>query len=227
MALTTVFILIIGEDWNWTMYQWTRAYGWDSQVSYFTSIFFFVFLMIIGNIVLFSVFTAILLQNFDGPDDDEEEEEEADGGVATEADAAKLLDAAPQSMSQRLMSKDTWAELATNFKFAFGKKARKEKILKDEGGEADAIELAEQAPPKGPDGKGLLGVPEHVDAGSSASELSVHSHHSRRGPFEEGPETREERRRRRADAKKRALLERRRQMTLFHYVPEETEDVAR
>jgi hypothetical protein len=33
-------------------------------------------MMIFGNIVLFSLFTAILLRNFEGGDDDEEEEEE-------------------------------------------------------------------------------------------------------------------------------------------------------
>ena len=32
--------------------------------------------MIMGNIVLFSVFTAILLQEFDDPDEEDEEEEE-------------------------------------------------------------------------------------------------------------------------------------------------------
>ena len=60
-ALTTVFILIIGEDWNWTMYQWVRAYGSDSALSYHIAIFYFVLLMIFGNIVMFSLFTAVLL----------------------------------------------------------------------------------------------------------------------------------------------------------------------
>ena len=60
-ALTTVFIIIIGEDWNWSMYQWARAYGYGSSVSYHIAIYFFVVLMIFGNIVLFSLFTAILL----------------------------------------------------------------------------------------------------------------------------------------------------------------------
>ena len=60
-ALTTVFIVIIGEDWNWTMYQWVRAYGSESSVAYHIAVIYFVLLMILGNIVLFSVFTAILL----------------------------------------------------------------------------------------------------------------------------------------------------------------------
>jgi len=60
-ALTAVFIAIIGEDWNWAMYQWVRAYGYGSSVSYYIAIFFYLILMIMGNIVLFSLFTAILL----------------------------------------------------------------------------------------------------------------------------------------------------------------------
>ena len=45
-------------------------------MSYYISVFYFVLLMIMGNIVLFSVFTAILLQEFDDPDEEDEEEEE-------------------------------------------------------------------------------------------------------------------------------------------------------
>lgn len=75
-ALTTIFIVIIGEDWNWSMYLWVRAYGYGSAVSYYIAVFFFLLLMIMGNIVLFSLFTAILLNNFEGDDDEEEEEEE-------------------------------------------------------------------------------------------------------------------------------------------------------
>jgi len=75
-ALTTVFILLIGEDWNWTMYQWVRAYGSDSKIKYNIATLYFVIIMILGNIVLFSVFTAILLEEFDGGDDEGEEEEE-------------------------------------------------------------------------------------------------------------------------------------------------------
>ena len=80
-ALTTVFIAIIGEDWNWTMYQWVRAYGNGSDVSYRIALFYFIVLMILGNIVLLSLFTAILLRNFEGEtqdDDDDKIEEEED-----------------------------------------------------------------------------------------------------------------------------------------------------
>ena len=60
-AFTTVFILIIGEDWNWTMYTWVRAYGAGDTTKEIIAMLFFILLMVIGNIVLFSVFTAILL----------------------------------------------------------------------------------------------------------------------------------------------------------------------
>lgn len=65
----------MGEDWNWTMYQWVRAYGHGSNVSHNIAIFYFVILMVFGNIVLFSLFTAILLGNFD----DDDEEKDVDG----------------------------------------------------------------------------------------------------------------------------------------------------
>jgi len=74
--LTSIFIVIIGEDWNWSMYQWARAYGTDSVLWYYVAVFFFLLIMILGNIVLFSLFTAILLESFDGNGDEEEEDEE-------------------------------------------------------------------------------------------------------------------------------------------------------
>ena len=66
-ALTTIFIVIMGEDWNWTMYQWTRAYSYKDDpktantTNYWISVNYFLLLMIMGNIILFSLFTAILL----------------------------------------------------------------------------------------------------------------------------------------------------------------------
>ena len=59
------------------MYQWVRAYGHGSCVSYNIAIFYFVVLVIIGNIMLLSLFTAILLKNFDDVDSGKEEENKA------------------------------------------------------------------------------------------------------------------------------------------------------
>ena len=70
-ALATIFMVIVGEDWNWTMYYWTRAYSFyddpenPSSTAYWTSVLYFIILMIMGNIILFSLFTAILLKNFE------------------------------------------------------------------------------------------------------------------------------------------------------------------
>ena len=65
-ALTTIFIVIVGEDWNWIMYGFVRAKGYDSPGWYYTVQAYFMLLMILGNIMLFSLFTAILLKNFEG-----------------------------------------------------------------------------------------------------------------------------------------------------------------
>ena len=112
-ALTTVFILIIGEDWNWTMYTWVRAYGAGSGLAEFIAIFFFIFLMVIGNIVLFSVFTAILLQNFEGGGDeggDESDEEEEVGPPNTEGEPEG------PSFAQRNCSKECFGRFSEGFK---------------------------------------------------------------------------------------------------------------
>jgi len=69
-ALTTIFCEIMGEDWNVYMYTYVRpqkGYMRYMVMGYFLSI------MVIGNIMLLSLFTAILLQNFEDPDDDEED----------------------------------------------------------------------------------------------------------------------------------------------------------
>ena len=87
--MTTVFILIIGEDWNWTMYEWVRAYGAGSTGSEIMAMAFFVILMIVGNIVLFSVFTAILLQNFEGGDEEEGEDSDAEEEEVEDGDGEK------------------------------------------------------------------------------------------------------------------------------------------
>lgn len=55
-ALTTVFIIILGEDWPAVMYNYSRVYdGSLGFVSYFIIVF------ALGNLMLLSLFTAILL----------------------------------------------------------------------------------------------------------------------------------------------------------------------
>ena len=57
-AMTTVFILIIGEDWPAIMYNHSRVYGTTSG---FYITFYFVSVLVVGNLMLLSLFTAILL----------------------------------------------------------------------------------------------------------------------------------------------------------------------
>jgi hypothetical protein len=56
-ALTTVFILIIGEDWPGIMYNFSRIYG---DKGGFVCLYF-VSVLVVGNLMLLSLFTAILL----------------------------------------------------------------------------------------------------------------------------------------------------------------------
>ena len=99
IGLTTVFIVLIGEDWNQVMYNHARAFAESGNTGV---IIFFVSIMIIGNIMLLSLFTAILLQNFEdgGPDEDAAKEGEC-------AETCGPTDAASQKkgLSQRLFSK--------------------------------------------------------------------------------------------------------------------------
>jgi hypothetical protein len=68
-SLTTIFCQIMGEDWNVYMYTFVRP-----QEGYMIYVImgYFLSLMIMGNIMLLSLFTAILLQNFEDSDEEED-----------------------------------------------------------------------------------------------------------------------------------------------------------
>jgi hypothetical protein len=66
-SMTTVFIVILGEDWPGVMYNYTRASG-----SYLTCIYFIV-VYCAGNFILLSLFTAILLEKFAPQEEDDPE----------------------------------------------------------------------------------------------------------------------------------------------------------
>jgi voltage-dependent calcium channel L type alpha-1D len=70
-SLTTIFCEIMGEDWNVYMYTFVRP---QEGYMIYVTMAYFLSLMIMGNIMLLSLFTAILLQNFE----DNEEEEDSD-----------------------------------------------------------------------------------------------------------------------------------------------------
>jgi Ion transport protein len=66
-----VFTVLTGENWDDTMFQFTRRKG-------YISILFFVSLIIIGVMIFLNLFLAILLENFD----DDEDEEDNDQSIA-------------------------------------------------------------------------------------------------------------------------------------------------
>ena len=67
-AFTTVFIVIVGEDWNIVMYDYMRAMGrWYA--------FLFLSLVILGNWLLLNLFLAILLKNFEEEKNEEVRED--------------------------------------------------------------------------------------------------------------------------------------------------------
>jgi len=70
-AMTTIFIIIVGEDWPGVMYDYVRVYrnygavaGYKSLYSGLVSLVFMV-CFTVGNMLLLSLFTAILLNNFE------------------------------------------------------------------------------------------------------------------------------------------------------------------
>jgi Ion transport protein len=74
-SMTTIYVIIMSDGWNIVMYENILPNGlgmWSFSL-------FFVFMQIFGNKIMLSLFTAILLENFDEDDEakDDEEEEEA------------------------------------------------------------------------------------------------------------------------------------------------------
>lgn len=57
-ASVTVFGLLIGDNWNYVLYDCLRAVGWGSCI-------YFITFMMFGNIIMLNLFLAILLGNFD------------------------------------------------------------------------------------------------------------------------------------------------------------------
>ena len=65
-AFVTIFIVLIGDNWNNVMYNYWRGMGSWTAV-------FFILLQIFGKYVLLNLFLAILLENFDDIEDKDKE----------------------------------------------------------------------------------------------------------------------------------------------------------
>jgi hypothetical protein len=70
-AMVTVFQILTGENWNSVMYEAWNCCGWSSLL-------YFVSLVIIGSFIVFNLLIAIMLQNFEGGGDDDEDEDDED-----------------------------------------------------------------------------------------------------------------------------------------------------
>ena len=69
-AVVTIFVVLIGDDWNVFMYRYMR-----NSDQPFLATLFFVSLIIVGNLILLNLFIAILLKNFEDKEEEEEEED--------------------------------------------------------------------------------------------------------------------------------------------------------
>ena len=74
-AFISIFVVLSGENWN-EIYQDQHRATWDEPTRGPMATIYFLILFVVGNLLLFNLFIAILLSNFD--DDDAEEEEEDD-----------------------------------------------------------------------------------------------------------------------------------------------------
>lgn len=64
-GFTTIFIVFIGEDWNSVMYDHARVQG--DIINLTGTIVIFIFIFIVGNLIMLNLFLAILLKNFEEP----------------------------------------------------------------------------------------------------------------------------------------------------------------
>ena len=75
-AMTTIFIIIIGEDWPAVMYDYVRVQrNLGGEVYGALTSLVFMGCFAVGNFLLLSLFTAILLNNFEDGEEEESEEE--------------------------------------------------------------------------------------------------------------------------------------------------------
>lgn len=75
-ALITVFQILTGEDWNAVMYDGIRSWGGIGEGGSIVAIFYFIFLVVVGNYILLNVFLAIAVDNLADAENLTEMEEE-------------------------------------------------------------------------------------------------------------------------------------------------------
>ena len=90
-ALLAIFVVLSGENWNEIMFD-SHAATWDKDMEAAPfipfAVLYFIILFVVGNLLLFNLFIAILLSNFDDDDDNDDDFEEGEAiGDESMADA--------------------------------------------------------------------------------------------------------------------------------------------
>jgi len=153
-ALTTVFIIVLGEDWPGVMYNYTRVYGnmgW-SVIPYFMIIF------CLGNLMMLSLFTAILLRNFEGGDDEEGSDEVQELDSEEEEERRDAEEAKP-----RQTAKQKRAKLAMSIKVVYYEAFGTAAVIKGIQAEQTALLIAIDGEPLNVSERKVLPVVDDLD----------------------------------------------------------------
>jgi voltage-dependent calcium channel L type alpha-1D len=78
LGFITIFLVIVGDDWNRIMYDFYRVLYTESPLEAYFATGYFMVLYIVGNIILLNLFLAILLANFDMNKEEDDDVEEDD-----------------------------------------------------------------------------------------------------------------------------------------------------
>ena len=111
LGMNSIFIIIMADGWNWVMYDNIASFEGNRQIYSIFFVLAFTFL----HSVLLSLFTAILLSNFD---EDEEEDKEEDKEENQDEDGKKKIE--KPNICVRIFNKNTLMQILNQLKDAFG-----------------------------------------------------------------------------------------------------------
>jgi hypothetical protein len=124
-AITTVFILTIGEDWPVVMYNYTRVYNHSQLI-----MLYFLITYSMGNFAMLSLFTAVLLSKFEEKEEEIEKEGEESGEDEEDDDDSK-----PKKPCRNKCN-----TFLRNFKLEYYRAFATEKLAQDMKEEIEALE---------------------------------------------------------------------------------------
>jgi len=107
--MNTIFVIMQADGWNIVMYQ-NILPNYNNNWGLYSLLFGVTF--VLGNKVMLSLFTAILLSNFEGGDDSEDEESEKKMNRSETAVAKSKIKA--------LFKKEVWQQVYNDLREVFG-----------------------------------------------------------------------------------------------------------